>query len=212
MINLLPSSVREDVTFARRNRTLLHWNMAIGVLLIAVCVLLAGGYLYLNQIMTRYDKQVASARQNLQEQKLEETQARVQTISDNVKLINQVLSKQILFSKLLKEFGTLMPRGTVLERLELTGETTGALDLTALAKDFDDATQVSVNFGDEENKLFESVDTVSVSCADNGSQSLANDDNNSVSQYPCRINLRVLFSKKNNQFMLISSTSAGATP
>lgn len=210
MINLLPSSVREDVTYARRNRSLLHWNVAIGSLLLGVCVLIVGGYVYLNQIITRYDKQVASARQSLEEQKLEETQARVQSISDNVKLINQVLSKQVLFSKLLKEFGSVLPRGTVLERLELTGETSGALDLTALARNFDDATQVSVNFADDKNDLFESVDTVSVACSDSSSQQNNNDSLSST--YPCRINLRVLFNKKNSQFMLINTPSQAAQP
>lgn len=213
MINLLPTNVMQDLSYARRSRVLLHWNGILLGLLMIILLVAGGGYLYINRTIKIYEKQVNNARASLKEQKLEETQAQVQSISNNVTLINQVLSKQVLFSKLLKELGTTMPSGAVLERLELTGETSGALDLSALAKDFGSATQVPVNFADSSNKLFEKVDTLSVTCSDPEDRSVAS---GLSAQYPCRVSVRVLF-KKDNQFLLIGSktpptTTTGATP
>ncbi len=202
MINLLPTSLRKDISYARRNRTLLHWNIILVGILLLFGLVVAGGYVYIGHGIKNYENQVKTAQEDLKLQQIDTTQAKVQSISDNVKLIDQVLSKQVLFSKLLQELGTLMPPGAVLERLELTGETSGAIDLTVMARNFTSATQVPINFADPSNKLFEKVDTLSVSCS--GTPTGSTELN---TQYPCRVTIRVLF-KKPNPFLLTNQTES----
>src|SRR3989304_3430954 len=97
--------------------------------------------------------------QGLGAQKLEETQKSVQEISDNLKLVVQVLSREILFSKLIKQIGTAIPPSAVLTDLKIA-KTSGGIDLTAVAIDYSTATQVQVNLQDPDNKIFDKADLI----------------------------------------------------
>ncbi len=77
-----------------------------------------------------------------------------------------------------------MPENSVLSNIDL-GKIDGGLDIIAITKDNNTATQVQLNLSDPSNKLFEKVDIVSINC----------DPNVVPDAYPCKVNLRALFSK-----------------
>lgn len=202
MINLIPPAQKEAITFARRNRILLDWigKIIIGTLLLITIV--GFGYLYLNRSVRTYASQVASTSDQLKVKNLDETQSRVNDISATLKLVVQVLSKEILFSKLLQKIGSAIPSGSVLTNLQIS-KLEGGIDLQFGAVDYQTATQVQVNLADSKNNLFDKADIVSTACT---SPKSAAD-----SRYPCTISIRALFAK-NNPYSFISNTTTAVTP
>lgn len=210
MINLLPPEMRENTSYARRNTKLLRWVFALGAIIASIFVIVIFGLLYINQSSKSYAAQIEQTRQQLKVQKLEETQKRVESISGSIKLAVQVLSKQVLFSSLLKQIGSAIPEGAVLTGLSIN-KLQGGIDLTAAATDYNTATQVQVNLQDPKNKIFDKADIVGVQCSA-ASGTNANTGQSTATQldtaYPCKITIRALFSQ-NNPFLFINNQGQG---
>ena len=191
MINLSPDYHKESLKYARRNATLLSWLLRTMSILILISGTLLAGHYYLSSETKRFATINSNIEQELKEKDLEGTLKTIQNISNNLKLIVQVLSKQILFSELIKQIGSVMPENTVLSNIELS-KVDGGIDLTADAKDHNTATQIQLNLADPANKLFDKVDLVSINCTPT-----------SDSDYPCKVSLRALFAK-DTQFKAIN--------
>lgn len=212
MINLLPPEMRENTIYARRNTKLLRWVVVLGGAIAAIFIIVIFGQLYIQQSSKSYAAQIEQTRQQLKVQKLEETQKKVEGISGSIKLAVQVLSKQVLFSALLKQIGSAIPEGAVLTGLSIN-KLQGGLDLTAAATDYNTATQVQVNLQDPNNKIFEKADIISVQCSTTaGSTTNVNTGQSTASdldeKYPCKITVRALFSQ-NNPFLFINNQGQG---
>lgn len=193
MINLLPHELKQNISFARKNRTLRHWIIAMVVGIAGIGMIVAGGYFYIQQSTVAYQREVQLKKERLNAQKLEETQARLENISTSTKLALSVLSRQILFSEVLQQVGSIMPSGAILQNLSV-GKLDGGIDLQVIAKDYQTATQVQVNIQDPDSKIFEKADIVSINCA-TPTPDAPND-------YPCQVSIRALFTK-NNPFLFI---------
>lgn len=194
MINLLPPDVRRDINFARHNTQIIRYIIGCLLGFIGVLILALSGKIYLHKNIDTYKATLETNRQQQQLQKQEETLTKVKDIQNSVKLVVDVLSKDILFSKLLPQVGAIMPPGTVLENFTLSTESDqAAFEITARSKDFESASQIQVNLEDNSNKLFEKADLVDISC-----QSVSE----TTDLYPCKTTLKVLPSN-NSQFLLI---------
>jgi Tfp pilus assembly protein PilN len=196
MINLLPPNIRQDTLYARRNVVLLRWVIACGIALIGIGLIVGAGFVYLDQTSKSHAKRAEAARASLQAQKVEETGKKIEEISNNTKLATQVLSKEILFSKLLRQLGAALPANTTLTGLQID-KVQGGLALTASAKDVVSATQIQLNLEDPNNKIFEKADIESITCA-----------SSSDNPYPCVVQIRALFGK-NNPYLYITPTVTG---
>lgn len=192
MINLLPNNTKQSITYARRNTTLRKWIIASAIGVLGIVIIIAAGQWFIMRSTASWQKQVDNTTQQLGAQKLDETQARITEISDSIKLAIQVLSKQVLFSKLLTQVGGAMPAGSSLQSLSISSPE-GGIDLTAAATNYQTATQVQINLSDPNNKIFETADIINITCQDD-----ANDG------YPCRVSIRALFAKDNN-FQYVNS-------
>ncbi|HUP26305.1 MAG TPA: hypothetical protein VM124_01500 [Candidatus Limnocylindrales bacterium] len=198
MINLLPPNVKENILYARRNTRLRRWIMGLLFSIAIIAATVGMGYLYLQRSINSYAVQVSQGEDQLKAQKLEETQTQVQDLTNSLKLVVQVLSREILFSKLLTQVGAALPNGSVLTDLSIN-KVSGGLDLRAAATDYQTATQVQVNLQDPSNKIFEKADIINIQCANQP----AGGDPVKV-RYPCTIQLRALFAQ-NNPFSFIST-------
>jgi len=198
MINLLPPDQKQSLHYARRNAILSKWLIGLLVTLMLVIVTVLSGSIYLKSESRRYAHITEDTRQELKDQHLEEAQGKIENISAKLKLIAQVLSRQVIFSGLIKQIGAVMPERAVLSDIEIS-KVEGGIDLTANAKDYTTATQVQVNLTDPNNKLFDKADIVSVNC------------NGSDPEYPCVVVVRALFAK-NNPYMFINQNTAKVTP
>lgn len=206
MINLLPPDVKESMVYARRNTRLRHWIVAVMFGVLGILVIVGAGQLYLQQSINTYNEQVAAGEAELKAQKLDETQAKVQQLSGDLKLVVSVLQKEILFSKLLAQIGAALPTGSVLTNLSIN-KVQGGLDLQAATTNSQTATQLQLNLQDPKNKIFEKADLISIQCISNAK---AASSDPLKSQYPCTAQVRALFAK-NNSFTFISGSSATGT-
>lgn len=189
MLNLMPPESKEAIIYARRNTRLIHWTFGCIVIIIAMAATVVLGNFYIDNSKHNLSRSIDQTKTTITSQKLDKVQAEAQSLSGGIKLIVQVLSKEIQFSKLLQQLGGLMPSGATLGNLQLSNKVNGALDLTANAVDYQSATQVQVNLSDSKNNLFDKVDTISVSCSDGTGSS----SSSATSKYKCQIIVRALF-------------------
>jgi len=203
MINLLPTGVKHDISYARHNTKLLRWSTAFLFGIAGIGVVIAFGLFYIRQSANDYTTQISKTKEELKAQKLDETQKRVQDISGSLKLVVQVLSREVLFSKLIKQIGGAIPNNASLTDLKIA-KTQGGIDLSAIASDYNTATQVQVNLQDPANKIFDKADIINITCA---AASTVNP------KYPCTITIRAQFAKS-NPFLFIntSGTKTGSAP
>lgn len=200
MINLLPPELKQTYRYARRNRQLLKWIGIFATGILGAVILTGGGYLYLHQSVRNYTAQIASSNAQLQSQNLPAVQKQVTDISNNLKLVVQVLSKEILFSELLGRLASVTPPNVILTNLSIS-QAQGAIDITAQTANYAAATQLQVNMSDPKNQIFSKADIVGINCQNAASQSA----------YPCTASLRALFAT-NNPFLFINSSPAKAAP
>jgi len=186
MINLLPPAIKQEYSYALRNSALRRWVLACLCSIVGLGLIATYGLVTMQRSTTTYADQVATTQKSLDAQNLSKTEAQVKDISGSFKLVLQVLGKEVLFSKLLKQIATVIPRDAILTNLNIS-QTVGAVDITAAASDYNTATQVQVNLADPANKIFSKADIVSIVCAANAS----------TPQYPCTIQLRALFASNN---------------
>ncbi len=197
MINLLPSDTRKDMLYARKNSLLRKWLTYSIFGLIGVLVIVGVGVFYLSQTTKSLEKETVLSKDSLQAQKIDETQKEIEQISNNVKLTTQVLSREILFSKLLKQLGAALPANTALQQLQID-KVQGGLTIIAQAKDINSATQIQINLQDPSNKIFDKADIENITC-----------NPKPTDVYSCIVQIRALFAK-DNPFLFISPSSGGS--
>lgn len=193
MINLLPPDVRQQYVYGRRNTALRRWLLAFGVGLAGVAVVGASGMLYMQRSIDDLQHQNDQAQAVLEGQKLVAVQQQSQDITNSLKLVVQVLSREVLFSKLLKQIATVTPPNTALTALTIS-KVQGAIDITAASSDYTSATQLQINLQDPANKIFSKADIQNIICTVNQSNP----------RYPCAVSIRALFAP-NNPFLFINT-------
>ncbi len=199
MLNLLPTDAKDNIVYARRNTRLRRWTIALFFSIVGIFGIVGLSYLYLQQSINTYASEVQKGTDNLKSQKLDETQKQVQDLTNSLKLVDQVLQREVLFSKLLLQIGSALPNGSVLTNLSIN-KVEGGLDLQAAATDFQTATQVQINLKDPQNKIFEKADLINTQCA-----TLTSPTANT--SYPCTVQLRTLFAK-NNSFSVLGGVKS----
>ena len=190
MINLLSPDVKTEIAYARRNNELLNYCLIMIALISGMAIITTIGLFYMRSSKIAYQKQVEQTKQSLQSQQLEAVQKQAEEISGNIKLTTDVLSRQLLYSKLIRQIGAAIPDKTSLSDLKITKGENG-ISLTAVAADYDSATQVQVNLADQSNKIFKKADIVRINC-----EKLAQ-------KCPCTVEVRALFGD-NSSYLFIN--------
>lgn len=193
MINLLPPDIRNNVSYARRNSRLRKWAAGMVVGIFGIALVTGAGYIYMDRLGRSYNQQAIQAQADFNKQNPAAIQKQVEDISSSLKLVVQVLSREVLFSKLLSQIGASLPSGSVLLGLSIN-KVQGGIDLQAGATDYQTASQVQVNLQDPHNKIFDKADIVSIRC--DGSTTAG-------SSYPCTVVIRAQFNK-DNPFLFIN--------
>lgn len=199
MINLLPPAAKQDYNYARRNYRSLFWVFSFVGATVGVILLTGFGVLAMSRSTDQNKVVIAELDKRLASQDLAGTQREVTTISSNLKLMVTVLSKEILFSKLLTRLGNTMPPGVVLAGLSIS-ETEKAIDVTARATSYNGATQLQANLADPDNNIFSKADIINITCSNSETSGIA-------ATYPCAITIRALFAE-DNPFLFINSDKA----
>ena len=193
MINLLPPQLKQDYSYAKRNARLLKWVVSIGFGILGLVVITAAGILYLQQSASQYTKQAQQIDSNLNAGNQAKLDKEVKDISSNLKLAVQVLSKEVLFSKLLKQLAVIVPAQATLSNLSIMDLQSG-VDISAKTTDYQAATQLLVNLTDPKNQIFAKADISSINCASSAQKV----------KYPCTVVIRAVFSQ-DNPFLFINN-------
>lgn len=199
MINLLPPDLKQNYSYAHRNTGLLRTLMMFGLSIVGLAVIAAAGFMYLHQTSNAYASEAANREATLKNQNQGQVIKQVQDISNSLKLAVQVLSKEVLFSELLKQLAVITPTNASLTGISII-QVEGAVDITAKTTDYAAATQLQINFTDANNKIFSQADIVSVTCTT---------DTDTPTKYPCTAVIRALF-VKDNPFLFINDKKAGS--
>lgn len=195
MINLLPDSYKTDIRYARRNSILRKWLLAASAALFGLNLIIMGGLVYMEQNTRALEKDLEASQLVLKSQKVDDTEKQLDQISGNTKLAIQVLSREVLFSKLLKQIGASLPNNTALKSLQINN-VQGGIQLSAEALDFNAATQLQVNLQDPKNGVFEKADINSITCnPETGEDGQSTATETTASLYPCDVSLQALFGK-----------------
>jgi hypothetical protein len=197
MINLLPPELKSSYRYARLNVKLRTWVLLFLVALIGLGALATYGLLSLGQSTAHYRSEIAHAEAAFKKEQFTATQKRVKEISSNFKLVVQVLQREVLFSQLLKQMGTIIPANTNLVGLNI-GQDQSGIDISATAADYKAATQLQINLADPNNKIFAKADIISISCESTSATTAT------ATAYPCKVTIRALLAP-NNPFLFINS-------
>jgi Tfp pilus assembly protein PilN len=187
MINLLPQEYSSAMRLDRLSATLYKWMVGAVVAIAGLVFIIGAGWLYLNEQTGDLNHSIVLQKQQLQSQNLSQVQKNADQLSGNIKIINQILSKEIRFSDLIQAIGQVMPNGSVLSSLSLS-KIGGGIDLSASTKDYSSAAQIATNLSDPSNNIFSKVDVVTVTCTNGGLQSNVG--------YSCNATYRALFDSK----------------
>ncbi len=164
MINLIPPARKDSIRFARYNSTALGWIVGILLAILGLIVIAGGGLFYIRQDIKNHEQSIINTEADLKKQNQEETLKRAEEVSGRLSLVVNVLSKEVLFSKLLRHLGTLMPDGAILNNLSLSRDKAGGIDLSISAVNEFVASQALVNLQDSQNLLFSAADTNRITC------------------------------------------------
>ncbi len=169
MISLLPPESKNATKYARLNVTLIEYC----VLVIIISAGLLGIVFFGMVIVSREEKNLKAsiAADEAQVRELASISSEAKELSSTVDTISTLLEREVKFSELLDEIGSILPRGSVLTGLTLSTQQDQPLTLDALVVDEEAAAVLRENLADSD--LFEAADIVSISSGetDSGNQS-----------------------------------------
>lgn len=193
MINLIPPSTKEEIAYGRKNSLMVRWVIGIALALAGLVVIGGGSLFYLKQDSKNYQKSIEEAELSLEQQGEKQVLEKVGEISGSLSLVVDVLSREVLFSKLLPHLGSLMPDGTILRDLSLNREQTGGINLSIGAINEFTASQALINLQNSEEVLFNGADANSINCEGDEKQM----------PYICTASVTVLLTGE-NPFLLLN--------
>lgn len=184
MINLLPDSHKSEIRAARMNVLLIRYIAIFGA-----AMMVLGGI-----IVTAYI--VLDARKALVETLGEANNAKmapytpIRTEADSIRAsiadAKTILDQKVHYSKLIYEIADSMPKGVVLESLELDPTTFGtAMTITAAAKNLESASTVKDKFAGN-SEVFSDVKLLSL---ESGASTGTGGD------YPVKVSVSVIINK-----------------
>lgn len=170
MINLLPPETKKQTAAARSNRLLLRYNVlllaALGFLLAAIGLV----YVYLGN--TKSSAEAAIADNMSQAGGYGEVEAQANSFRQNLASARQILDSDVTYTKVILEISGVLPRGVVLDTLNLDSQTFGSpTPLTANATDY--ATVLKLKDSLQASSLFSDVSIQTISNEGSGEYPLS---------------------------------------
>lgn len=158
MINLLPEVIREERKFGRKNRILLGYSVAIIITAFLVAGIMIGSIQFVGQDVKAIEQDIAVNEQEVAS--LEQEISDLKQVADRLELANTLYEQNIIFSELIPQIGSVLPRGTVINGLSLTGGNTDPLSLNVNLTSADLVPTLQKNL--VESELFEAADIGSI--------------------------------------------------
>lgn len=163
MINLTPSDIKKDRNYRRNNLRYSRWIAQSILMLLILNVFMVAGYGLISARQNQLDEKKSSLSEEISNLKLGEVESKYASFVANVSTVTQILSKQILYSDLIKQIGSVTPTGATLNSVSISSKD-NALDLNFKINSQDIAPIIQLNLEDEKNNLFSKADIVQLNC------------------------------------------------
>lgn len=162
MINLISHDIREERSYARRNRTLIGYILALftAALMVTAVMLISIRFVGSDEQKLRSSIDENQTTITALESEIKDLSA----VAGRLKTVDALYESSIEFSELIPEIGSLLPQGTVLNSLSLTGGKTDPLSLDVDIENAELAAVLQRNLVGSE--LFEAADINSISAKD----------------------------------------------
>ena len=166
MINLLPSDIKKDIGFARKNKVLWTSIIILWLFLAAVVAIIGFGTFFISQRADNLNRLVDISEQRVKDQNLIEYQKKAEVFSNDLNTAVKLLENQLLFSKIIRTIGSVLPPGVTLGTLDYSVED----EILTLNVQASDQRSISTAFenisnGQEITKnLFTNADLLKVDC------------------------------------------------
>jgi Tfp pilus assembly protein PilN len=181
MINLLPHEEKRQLRAARTNTLLLRYNIALLIVLIFLGLATMIVSLYLGNTKALAEQTINTNKAKAASYATIQSQADL--FRSNLSIAKQILGSEVTYNKIILSIASLMPPGTILDKLNLDSQTFGTpIVLTAQANSYESAIKLKDSL--QSSPLFSDVHFESITSADgkNG--------------YPFNVNLSVTFKKE----------------
>lgn len=161
MINILPPDLKQQIKFSHYNVTLLRY---IFLVLLVLAGIAAIAWFSLEQMDTR----ILSAQSELKQLEEEadpykDTVAQSQELQQRFNSIEELLSSRSRYSQLLRDLASVMPEGSYLTSISLTGEEKTPLSLSATVPEYGDAAVLRDSLESSERLEFVDIQTITQS-------------------------------------------------
>jgi len=158
MINLLPFDLRKDRLYGRRNRVIFGFVVSLFVTAGIVTAIMVGGLGFVGSEEDAIRQEIAE--NNEQILKLESEIKDVASVSTRLNAADKLFDSSIVFSELVPQIGSLLPQGTIINSLALTGGNTDPLTLDVSLANAGLAPVLQSNL--VQSELFEAADVNSI--------------------------------------------------
>lgn len=187
-----------NLEYAKRNTVLRRYFELCTLAVVFLAALMVGSYYYLNQQRINTEAELALNKENVAE--LEPIQAEAEELSRTINTISAIFARDVNFSNMLTDIGTLMPTGSVLSGLELSGvDAKSPLVVSAQVDTEKKAAVLRNNL--EASDLFDSAKILSISRigTEDVAESNTEDSPTEDSPYSFIVNIEAYFAKEGVQ-------------
>lgn len=162
MINLLPDDIKLSRKYAYRNFLIARYATFMGTVLISLIAMFGYGYISLNKTAATISKTADAKLEDVA--KLSSVTSRAQSLSDTLKTTKILFDREVRFSTIIKQIGSVMPEGARLTSLSLTSDRTKPLTIEAELVDERQAITLKENILNSD--YFEGADIQNISATD----------------------------------------------
>ncbi len=186
MINLLPYEEKRQIRASRLNSILMRYFVILWIGGFFVAAVFGTSYVTLT--MTKTSAESLLSQNQSKASAYTSVQQQAAQINANIAAARNVLSQQILYSKVLTGIAQATPQGVIIDKLSLSPSTFGtAMSLQAYARNSDAALALKNAY--QSSPIFSNVSIQSLSGGTSGSGS------SPVPNYPVSITLNVTINK-----------------
>lgn len=159
MINLLPNEIRLEHVYGRRNKKLVALIVLIAGTAVAVGFIIMFNLNYINDEKQSIQKSIDSNKQVIAQ--LESETSDLSSVASRLTVTYKLFDESIKFSEIIPQIGSVLPQGTVIDGLSLTGGSYDPLQLNVSMVSAELAPVLQKNLVDSE--LFEAADVINIS-------------------------------------------------
>lgn len=155
MINLLANERKMEITAARANIIIVRYTAIVLLAILFITGAMAISYSILGTTMDSADSRIAA--NDVKAGIYSDTKNQVDTLSTQLNDSKTILNQEIRYSKVLVKIGQLMPKGTVLDSLDLSASAFNGTPVTlkAYARSASEASLLQSQF--QSSSLFSQV-------------------------------------------------------